>query len=696
MVNYVFTNTAYASSMVLTAFQRFIERCLVIGAHLLVAALCLSFAQPAFAQSTATFSTTATGTVGGATDCANPLLRTINVGPNFLIFDVNIGILATHTWRGDIQITLVSPSGTRVRLTNGDSANLSGENFNVLLDDSAGQVVNTDGNTTNHSTTAPPYQNTFSPNNPLSAFIGESSGGQWQLEMCDLFPSADDGTFLRADLILTSVPSNFADLSLAKSLIGSPPVQGGTATYRLTVTNADFSTETATGIVVRENFPAAFTFASSSGDGSFNPANNNWSVPNLAPGQSASITLRGSISAAAGSTVTNTAEIIAANELEADSTVNNGVTGEDDFASNSFTVQSGRAPGVPPILACPVGQSVFDWDAIPGWTAGSTDNSYNFGNLGDVRFQITNTGNFVSNANLGGQSPTVHPIFPGGLPSLENSLVLTVNQPDVSGEVVLVITLPRAITGLQFTVSDIDFLPNGWADLVEVTGSNGGLSVNPQLTNGNVNFVSGNSFIGDGGSGNDPLGNGIVTFTEAVDTITLRYANHTTAPADPANQLISIHDLYYCTPDVNLTVSKVSSIIADPINGATDPKAIPGATVEYLITVTNTGVDATFPETVSIIDNGPADARMCLIARAGGPIIFNDPGSNSNLSYTFASLGSTADDVEFSNDGGASFNYTPVDDGTGCDPNITDFRVMPGGTFSGSANFTITVRYEIE
>ena len=488
-----------------------------------------------------------------------------------------------------------------------------------------------------------------------------------------------------------------ADLSLTKSLIGSPPVQGGTATWRLTVTNSAISTQTATGVVVRETFPSSFSLSTTSGDGTFDVPSSNWTVPNLAPGESASITFLGTISAASGTSVTNVAEIIASDQADFDSTVNNAVITEDDHVESSFTVQTGRSPGVPPVLPCPVGLSVFDWDTIPGWTAGSIDNTFDFGGFGDIRFQLTNDGVYQNNAAFGGQNPTVFNAFTGGLTPGEDTLTVVADQADQSGEVVITITLPRSFTGVQFSVFDVDFGVNQFADRLEVVGSNGGATVNAQLTNGNVNFVSGSAIIGDGAADSDTgLGNVVVTFTQAVDTITLRYGNHTTAPANPGQQGIGVHDIFVCTPDVDLTVSKVSSIIADPINGTTNPKAIPGATVEYLVTVSNTGLDSAFPNTVSVQDDGPADARMCLISRSGGPVIFNDPGSNSGLGYSFANLGSTADDVEFSNDGGSSFGYTPVDDGTGCDANVTNFRVNPTGTFAGGGNFTITVRYEIE
>jgi len=495
-----------------------------------------------------------------------------------------------------------------------------------------------------------------------------------------------------------------ADLSLTKSLIGSPPVQGGVATWRLTVTNNAISTQTGTGIVVRETFPGAFTLSSSNGDGAFNTGNSNWTVPDLAPGESASISFTGSISATAGTTITNTAEIIASNQPDFDSVVNNGVTSEDDFASNSFTVQNGRAPGIPPVLSCPAGQSIFNWSNVSNWANGDTANTSPFAGFGDINFALTNSGVYVANNIWGGATPNIGTHFSGGLTPAEDVLQIVSDQPNQAGEVVLTISLPRGFTGLQFSVFDVDFGTNQFSDRLIVTGSNGGASVNPILTNGNVNFVSGNSVIGDATATNDTaLGNVVVTFNQEVDTVVISYSNHTTAPGDPGQQGIGVHNLFFCTPNVDLTVSKISSIIADPINGNTNPKAIPGATVEYLITVTNTGVDQAFPNTLSVLDDGPVDAKMCLINRDGGPVIFSDPGSNSGLSYQYggpggvaADLGVTTDDLEFSNNGGATFGYTPVDDGTGCDGNITNFRINPEGAFEGGGNFTITVRYEIE
>ncbi len=658
-------------------------------------------AMPAIGQTTATNSNTTTGTIDGSTTCTAPLVRNISVSSNFTIADVNIGILATHTWRGDMQFTLQSPSGTRVQLTVGDVNDVSGDNFNVLLDDSASQIVNTDSATGNHSTTAPPFQNTFRPRNLLSAFNGQNSAGTWRLEICDLFPSADNGTFRRATLYLTSLPANYADLSLTKSLVGSAPASGGTTVYTLTVNNSSASSATSTGVTVRDTLPSGFTFSSASGAGSFNAGTGIWTVPNLAPGASATLTITGTTTAAAGTSVTNIAEIISSGLVDSDSTPNNGANGEDDYATVTFTVAAGRPRGVVPALNCANGSSLFDWDAPSvAWAAGSTSNSYALGSFGNIGFVLNNDGAYVNNATFGGQSPTVQNAFTGGLTPAERSLAVVADQANRTGTARITITLPRAFTGVQFTIFDVDFGPNQFADRVVVTGSNGGASVTPTLTNGNANYVTGNTAIGDGASDtNSNAGNLTVTFTQAVRTIVITYGNHTTAPTNPGQQGIALHDIVLCRPYTTLDVTKLSSVISDPVNNATNPKAIPGALVEYLITVSNTGSEATDTGTVVVTDDAPVDAKMCVAdlgASGSGPVIFSSGSPASGLTYTYAALGNAGDDLQFSSDNGASWNYVPTADGDGCDTAITDFRITPSGAFSAASSFTLRVRFIVE
>ena len=62
----------------------------------------------------------------------------------------------------------------------------------------------------------------------------------------------------------------------------------------------------------------------------------------------------------------------------------------------------------------------------------------------------------------------------------------------------------------------------------------------------------------------------------------------------------------YTVSAADVTVSKTSRIISDPINGTTNPKAIPGAVVEYCIVVSNASGGATATG-IEVLDALPAD-----------------------------------------------------------------------------------------
>ena len=548
------------------------------------------FAAPAQAQTTTTYSNTTTGTINATTTCTAPLVRNFTVGTSYLVGDVDLGVLATHSYRGDIRITLQSPAGTRVQLVDGNTNTISGDNFNVRLDDTATTVVNTDGNTVNHGTTAPPYQNQFSPNAALSAFNGQNAQGTWRLEICDQYPQADNGSFTRADLYITSLPANYADLSLTKTVSSAAPANGATISYTLSVTNASASTQTAAGVTVQDDLPPGFTFTSASGFGTYNAGTGVWSVGSVPPGTTRTLTITGTVGATSGATIVNSAEITASSVVDSDSTPNNGATGEDDYAEASFTVAGSRTAGTPPTLVCSAGTTVHDWDSV-AWTAGATSASYALANIGTMNFNIAiSGGSFLNNATYGGQSPTRQNVVTGGFTPAQYSIFQLVDMTSQSGSVTSTITLPTAVPGAQFRLFDIDYNAGQFSDRVTVTGSYNGASVTPVLTNGVSNYVIGNSAYGDATAADTSAnGNVVVTFTSPVDTIAINYGNHGTAPTDPGQQAIAIHDFSFCRPTINLAFAKTSSIVSDPTNGTTNPKAIPGAVIRYCLLVTNNG-----------------------------------------------------------------------------------------------------------
>lgn len=89
--------------------------------------------------------------------------------------------------------------------------------------------------------------------------------------------------------------------------------------------------------------------------------------------------------------------------------------------------------------------------------------------------------------------------------------------------------------------------------------------------------------------------------TAGVDTV---FAD-TVAGGNTARDGIHFDEDDYTILAASLTATKTSRVISDPLNGSTNPKLIPGAVVEYCITVANSSGSATAAN-VAISDNLPA------------------------------------------------------------------------------------------
>ncbi len=108
---------------------------------------------------------------------------TLEFNEYYDIADVNVSLDITHTWDSDVTISLISPAGTAVTLSANNGG--SGDDYTATMfdDDAATPIV--DG--------APPFTGTFSPEQPLSTFNGESAHGTWTLSVSD-GAGGDEGT----------------------------------------------------------------------------------------------------------------------------------------------------------------------------------------------------------------------------------------------------------------------------------------------------------------------------------------------------------------------------------------------------------------------------------------------------------------------------------------------------------------------
>ena len=110
-----------------------------------------------------------------------------------------------------------------------------------------------------------------------------------------------------------------------------------------------------------------------------------WSVGSLASGASASLTITVTASGAVGTSLTNTAQITTSSLPDPDSTVNNGATGEDDYASRTATIGANT-------INCPSGSSAS------GSGFASSGSSAKLGQLFWLDWSCTGTSQFNAGA----------------------------------------------------------------------------------------------------------------------------------------------------------------------------------------------------------------------------------------------------------------------------------------------------------
>jgi uncharacterized repeat protein (TIGR01451 family) len=129
-----------------------------------------------------------------------------------------------------------------------------------------------------------------------------------------------------------------ADLSVTKDVDDATPNEGDTIKYTIIVANA--GPDTANNIEITDTLPTGVTYVSDNvTQGAFNDVTGVWSVGSLANGASATLQITVNVDiGTAGDTITNTAELTAADESDPDSTPDNNNPAEDDQDSAVITV----------------------------------------------------------------------------------------------------------------------------------------------------------------------------------------------------------------------------------------------------------------------------------------------------------------------------------------------------------------------
>jgi subtilisin-like proprotein convertase family protein len=169
----------------------------------------------------------------------------------------SVRINITHTWDADLDISLISPSGSAIDLTSDNGG--SGDNF-----------TNTVFSTTGTAITAgtAPFTGTYTPEQPFSSLTG-AANGNWTLKLVD-DAGGDVGTLL--DWTITfNVPDGIATYSwspatgLSSTTIANPVANPtSTTTYTVMITDNSGCSATGTTTVTVNSLPVVTATATPS------------------------------------------------------------------------------------------------------------------------------------------------------------------------------------------------------------------------------------------------------------------------------------------------------------------------------------------------------------------------------------------------------------------------------------------------
>lgn len=128
------------------------------------------------------------------------------------------------------------------------------------------------------------------------------------------------------------VQTQTSDLSIDKTVVASGSTIGDNVTFTIAVDNA--GPDPATGVRVRDLLPAGLAYVSDSTTaGDYDPATGIWTIPVVPVGSANTVTLTLVANLQNANAQTNTAEIVAADQFDPDSTPGNAIANEDDLDS---------------------------------------------------------------------------------------------------------------------------------------------------------------------------------------------------------------------------------------------------------------------------------------------------------------------------------------------------------------------------
>jgi uncharacterized repeat protein (TIGR01451 family) len=326
---------------------------------------------------------------------------------------------------------------------------------------------------------------------------------------------------------------------------------------------------------------------------------------------------------------------------------------------------------------------------VLGGGAGTTSNGGSYGNVYGAQGGIAGNGTSIVGSTIPGISsggectPTVTKSFASTLIAVgatnRMSIVVTNNNPNM------------ALTALAFT----DTYPAGLKNTASPTAAKSCTTATLAAAAAGTTFGVSAASVPAASSCTFSVNTTVSTTGDKVNTITAgtvvgTYGSYTVASLADASATVQV--------SAPLTILKASQVYSDPKNGTSNAKAIPGATMTYTLTVANPGAGTVDTNSIVVIDATPANLQLFVgdLTAGAGPLLFQNGSLPSGLTFSYVSLSSLTDDVDFSKDGGTTWTYVPTPNASGVDTAVTHLRIKPKGVMAGLSSFTLQLRYIVK
>ncbi|MBL4684820.1 MAG: proprotein convertase P-domain-containing protein [Nannocystaceae bacterium] len=129
----------------------------------------------------------------------NQVTDTITVVDVANVADIDIFVDLTHTWNGDVLISITDPNATSVQIRGDDVCNSNNDDIYAFFNDEAPGVADCD------EVNGPGIEGNITPTEALSAFDGAAINGDWIITIDDT-AGGDGGTFNEWCIYVTAAP----------------------------------------------------------------------------------------------------------------------------------------------------------------------------------------------------------------------------------------------------------------------------------------------------------------------------------------------------------------------------------------------------------------------------------------------------------------------------------------------------------